>query len=128
MVQPELEIAELFASLNQVPHQVAEATIFGDLLPGAFHSRTGGNDVSDGLAFDRTGERERRPVAGGAFLGAMARRFAALAIALYQRARAQVAQLSEFGPDVIAFAAEKFEGMRRGRHRGSSLTALYAVR
>jgi hypothetical protein len=45
----------LFTDQDQLPHQIAKAMIFGDLLAGVLDGHSLGNNASHRLAVDRMG-------------------------------------------------------------------------
>ena len=67
----QLQIAEPFGHCNQLLDQPAEAMILLELLPGLLDRGTRRDDVRDGFAANRMGQRVRRTVSLRTFLGAL---------------------------------------------------------
>jgi len=98
-----LGIAELFANGNQFLHQLAKTTVFGDLLSGTINGRSLGDDLGDGLSTAGMGQRVRGAVSRGVFLYTVAVRLATLAESRGERARTEIADLSQTGLELLAF-------------------------
>ena len=105
-LNPQFRVTDLLADSDKLAHQLLEPLVFGNLLPGAFHRRTFGNDAGDGLPADRTGEGKLRTVAWGVIVGTVAGWLAAAAIPLDERARPEFADRDELLFDLIELLLE----------------------
>ena len=87
------QVAQRFVHFDELPDQILETMIVLDLLPGSFQSM-GGNAAIDRLVVDFARQLPSR-MAAGAFLGAVARRFAAFAEVRGQTARSEFCGVCE---------------------------------
>lgn len=117
-------VANLFADADQFPHPGAEAAVGGDLLAGALHGLSFGDDAGDGLATQRMGQRKAGAVTGGVLLSTVAGGLATPAEAADQRAGTHISDGGQLNFQLLAFDLEGFEPGWMGDRVFSSLTAL----
>jgi hypothetical protein len=101
-------MAELFAHGNQLLHELAKTTVFGDLRSGAIDRRSLGDDLGHGLSSTGMSQRVGRTVPGRIFLRTMTVRLATLAKARGKRAWTEIVNLSQIGLELFAFLVKSF--------------------
>jgi hypothetical protein len=103
---PYLGGTDLLAYDDQLPHQITETTVFGDLRFGSFDAGTLGNDLGNRLSPNAMRQRIRRTMSRGVLLGAVAVRLATLTETRSQNAWTQIFKLSQVGNELIASIPE----------------------
>src|SRR5258708_5875041 len=105
---PQLGTTDLFTNGDQLPHQVMEAAVFGDLRFGTFDGRALRNDLGDRLSTDSMSQGIGRTVPQGILLDTVAIGLAALTETGSQETGTQVIDLRQTSGNQSAFISECF--------------------
>src|SRR6516162_518449 len=105
---PQLGTTDLLTNSDQLPHQITEAAVLGDLRFSTFDGGALGNDLGDRLSTESMSQRIGRAVSRGILLGTVAIGLAALTETGRQETRSQVIDLGQTSGNQRAFLSESF--------------------